>query len=293
VVRNPETETWTVLRILEWTADYFQKKGIDAPRLDAELLLAHLLHMDRVGLYLNYDRPLAADELTAYRQLIKRRGASEPVAYILGHTEFWSLPLRVTPHVLIPRGDTEILVEETLARVESRHTLLDVGTGSGAIAAAVASEYPELKITALDISEAACKVAQDNFCALDLEEQIEVVCGDLTALPPGNWDLIVSNPPYIPAADRPQLMMDVREFEPALALFVDGDGLDCYRALAAQATEALTPEGWLLVEVGIGQADEVAELFRSAGLSDVFTRPDYAGIPRVVGGCRGAENNRI
>lgn len=277
-------ESWTVLKLLRWTAEYFNGRGIDSARLDAELLLADTLGLDRVGLYLNFERPLQADELAVYREQVRRRAGREPLAYILGRTEFWSLPLRVTPAVLIPRPDTELLVEQALARVAGAARVLDVGTGSGALAIALAHERPECAVTAIDLSAAALAVAADNARANGVAERIDFAEGDLAVLPMGPFDLVVANPPYIPHGDLAALMPDVRDFEPHLALDGGADGLDAYQALAGQANRVLAAGGWLLVEVGIGQAAAVQQLFAGAGLTEIFTARDLAGIERVVGG---------
>jgi release factor glutamine methyltransferase len=277
-------ECWTVLKLLRWTADYFAGRGLDAPRLDAELLLAATLGLDRVGLYVNFERPLQAGELAAYRERVRRRAGREPLAYILGQTEFWSLPLKVTPDVLIPRPETELLVEEALPRLSGRQQVLDVGTGSGALAIALAHERQELTVTAIDISPAALAVAADNARSNGVAERIRFVQHDLGQLPPGPFDLIVANPPYIPSRELATLMPEVRDFEPQLALDGGVDGLDAYRALARQAGAILTAAGWLLVEVGSGQAAAVKELFAGAGLTESFAARDLAGIERVVGG---------
>jgi release factor glutamine methyltransferase len=277
-------EVWTVLRLLRWTADYFAGRGIDNPRLDAELLLANTLGLDRVGLYVNFERPLQGSELAAFREQVRRRAGREPLAYILGKAEFWSLPLKVTPAVLIPRPETELLVEESLARLPSGGRVLDVGTGSGALAIALAHERPEFVVTAIDVSAAALEVAGENACSNEVAERICFLQQDLAALPAGPFDLVVANPPYIPVGELASLMPDVRDFEPHLALDGGADGLDAYRALARQAGSVLAPDGWLLVEVGIGQATVVKQLFAGAGLAEIFAASDLAGIERVVGG---------
>jgi len=279
------SEIWTLLRLLRWTTDYFTEKGIDNPRLDAELLLAHILQLDRVGLYLNFERPLNADELDVIRPLVKRRGQREPLQYLIGHTEFWSLPFAVTPAVLIPRADTEILVEEALNRAEGAGTLLDVGTGSGAIAVSLASELPDWRMIGIDISVDALEVATRNADKNGVAGQVQFLRGDLAELPQQQYDLIVSNPPYIAEAEWDELMPEVRCFEPQQALLAADNGLECYRRLTAQAQSHLNPGGWLLVEIGWRQAAAVMQLFTDAGLQDVFVRDDYAGQPRVVGGC--------
>lgn len=278
-------EIWTLLKLLRWTTDYFSEKGVDNPRLDAELLLAHVLKLDRVGLYLNFERPLNALELDEIRPLVKRRGQREPLQYLLGQTEFWSRLFEVTPDVLIPRADTEILVEEALNRAEKSGLLLDVGTGSGAIAVSFAGELPDWQVAALDISEPALEVAQRNAQKNGVAQQVQFLHADLAQLPQQQYDLIVSNPPYIAQDEWDELMPEVRCYEPQKALLAEDNGLDCYRKLAAQVQSRLKPGGWLLVEIGFKQAEAVSQIFHDAGLQDVFVRNDYADQPRVVGGC--------
>lgn len=279
------SEPWTVLSVLKWTAQHLRSKGIENGRLDAERLLADLLGLDRVGLYLHFDRPLQADELAAYRERVRRRARREPLQYILGHCEFWSLRLQVSPAVLVPRPDTEVLVEEALARMGDEGNLLDVGTGSGCIALALLHERPGWHGAGLDSCDQALQVARDNAAALNLHERFAALAGDLAELPAGPFTLIVSNPPYIPSADLGNLMPEVRDYEPWLALDGGPDGLEAYRHLVRQS-DRLADGGWLLVEVGLGQAQAVRELMAGAGLTDLFVRHDYAGIPRVVGGRR-------
>lgn len=277
-------ETWTVLRLLKWTAEYFAGKGIEHGRLDAELLLADTLKLNRVGLYLNYDRPLSAEELTAFRKQVERRARREPLAYILGRCEFWSLPFVVTPAVLIPRPDTEVLVEEALKRLPLQGRVLDVGLGSGAIAVAIAHERSDARVEGLDVSPEALAVAQENAATNGVAERVAFRQGDLFTLAGGPYELIVSNPPYIAVGEMPTLMPEVRDFEPSLALVAGADGLDCYRALVPAAWSQLSPGGWLLVEVGANQAKVVSELFTASGYCECFTGRDLAGIERVVGG---------
>ena len=278
------SETWTVLKVLQWTTGYLQQAGVENGRLDGELLLAAALGLDRVGLYLNYDRPMAPAELESFREFVKRRARREPLQYILGTTEFWSLPFKVTPAVLIPRADTEILVEEALKRARGASAILDVGTGSGAIAVAMAHELPEAQVVAIDCSPQALAVARDNAVLNGVDGRISFRVGDLFVLEPGEYDLVLSNPPYIPAADIPALMPEVRDHEPRGALVGGEDGLEAYRALTRQVPALLKDKGWLLVEVGLGQAETVVSLLEVAGLINIEVRADYAGIPRVVGG---------
>ncbi|MCF6267351.1 MAG: peptide chain release factor N(5)-glutamine methyltransferase [Desulfuromusa sp.] len=277
-------EIWILLKLLRWMTNYFAEKGIDNPRLDAELLLAHVLQLDRVGLYLNYDRPLVTEELDIIRPLVKRRGQREPLQYLLGSTEFWSLEFIVTPDVLIPRADTEILVEETLGRAESEGQLLDVGTGSGAIVISLARELPNWQMVGLDISAEALAIARKNLEKHQVADQVKLLQGDLAELPVQQYDLIVSNPPYIAEKEWDELMPEVRCFEPQLALLAENNGLDCYQKLADQAISRLKSKGWLLVEVGYQQAEAVKKIFVASGLANLSVREDYSGQPRVVGG---------
>lgn len=277
-------ETWTVLRLLKWTAEYFAGKGIEHGRLDAELLLAATLKLNRVGLYLNYDRPLSAEELTAFRKQVERRARREPLAYILGRCEFWSLPFVVTPAVLVPRPDTEVLVEEALKRLPPQGRVLDVGLGSGAIAVAIAHERGDARVEGIDVSPEALAVALENAAANGVAERVAFRQGDLFSLDGGPYELIISNPPYIAAGEIPTLMPEVRDYEPSLALIAGAAGLDCYRALVPAALMQLVAGGWLLVEVGANQAPAVSALFAAAGFADIVTACDLAGIERVVGG---------
>lgn len=280
------SEIWTVLKLVRWTAEFFAGKGVDTPRLDADLLLADTLGLDRVGLYLNFERPLEAAELAAFREKVRRRAAREPLAYILGATEFWSLPFKVTQAVLIPRSDTELLVEEALRRLPGAGRVLDVGTGSGVLAIALAHERPACAVTAIDVSPGALAVAADNARGNGVAERICFLRQDLAVLPDGPFDLIVANPPYIASGELVTLMPEVHDFEPHLALDGGDDGLAAYRALARQAGTVLAAGGWLLVEVGSNQAAAVRDLFEKTGLAEIFTARDLAGIERVVGGRR-------
>ena len=277
-------ETWTLLKVLQWTADYLAQKGVETGRRDAELLLCATLDLDRVGLYLNYDRPLTPAELGAFRERVGRRARREPLQHILGRTEFWSLPFLVMPAVLIPRADTEVLVEEALKRLTGPCLILDVGTGSGAIAVALAHELPSATVWAVDASAEALAVAAENARINGVEGRVSFLQADLGALPGGPYDLVVANPPYIPAGEVCELMPEVRDFEPHLALNGGADGLDCYRRLLPAAAACLKPGGWLLLEVGCGQAPQVLELLAASGFAEIYTAHDLAGIERVVGG---------
>ena len=278
------TEKWDVLKILNWTKGYLAEKGVENPRLEAEWLLCEALSLDRVGLYLNFDKPLSDSELAAFRGMVLRRGKREPLQYILGSQEFMGLDFQVSPAVLIPRHDTEVLVTEAVKRGAAARSILDIGTGSGCVAIALAKALPEAEVCSVDISGEALAVARGN--AERNGAAVELVQGSLLEPFTGRrFDMIVSNPPYIPAAELATLQQEVRGFEPLNALDGGGDGLDFYRRITAGATEHLNEGGWLLFEVGAGQAPRVLGLLRAGGFAlESFTQTDPAGIERVVGG---------
>ena len=279
-------ETWTILKILTWTREYLASKGVENARLEAEWLLCAVTGLDRVGLYLNFEKPLNESELDAYRSLVTRRARREPLQHLLGTQEFYGLEFEVSPDVLIPRHDTEILVAEALTRVPAARSVLDIGTGSGCIAITLAGLLPDARVTASDISAAALEVARRN--AKRNGVTIEFLHGSLLEPVIGRrFDLIISNPPYIPTADIAGLEPEVRDGDPHAALDGGADGLDFYRTLIPGAAVHLYPAGWLLLEVGIGQARGVAQLFREAGgYGDSCITPDPGGIERVVGAQR-------
>ena len=342
-----EKEIWTIQRILEWTTDYFKKGGLETPKLDAELILAHVLKVPRIQLIIDAARPLTSPEIAEFKALIlRRRRSRDPMAYILGKREFWSLPFSVAPCVLIPRPDTECLVERVLEFIEAskKNTLpswlkpavgeysteaidgrrayyeaieaaeaaqttretesespapkhwniADIGTGSGAIALALASELPAQtrRIIATDISPAALVVARTNAKNLELEENVDFVCDDLLNtfvkiinLGVEKFDIIASNPPYIATSEMRDLPPEVHR-EPKLALEAGSDGLDIYRKLVPQAHEHLVEGGLFIVEIGSKQGQSVAQLFTDAGFKNVRVLNDYANLPRNVVGIR-------
>lgn len=278
-----QPEIWTTLKVLDWTKEYLAAKGIKNSRLEAEWMLCEATGLDRVGLYLSFEKPLNEDELTAYRAMVTRRARHEPLQYILGSQEFCGLEFEVTPEVLIPRYDTETLVMEAVARMPASRNILDIGVGSGCIAVALAKQLPNAMVTGTDISEPALAIARRN--ALKNGVDIEFLSGSMLGPVGGRrFDLIVSNPPYIPTADIDGLQPEVRDFEPRGALDGGPDGLDAYRMLVPVVPDYLNPGGWLLVEIGIGQAGSVMELFKANGFTELFTARDPAGIERVVGG---------
>jgi release factor glutamine methyltransferase len=281
---------WTVLGLLEWSTAHLQERGIDSPRLTAELLLGRVLTLERIGLYTNFDRPLSAAELASYKALLKRRLGREPVQYILGEGHFMGLRFAVDPSVLIPRPETEGLVERVIEigrlRPGAVGRVLDIGTGSGCIAASIARLVPSARLDAVDVSPAALACARANALSLGVQERIAFSESDILAEPyagpRGPYDLVVSNPPYVSAREFATLEPEVREFEPALATTDRGDGLTFYRAIARLAPALLAPGGRVLVEVAFDQAPEVTRLFQAAGAARITAHKDHAGIERVV-----------
>lgn len=282
-------ESWTVRRMASWMAGDFAARGIDSARLDAELLLAHALGCERLGLYLDLERPLSRDELSRVRELVRRRRAHEPVAYVVGHKEFWGRRLEVSPDVLVPRPETELLVEVALGVGTFAHAL-DLCTGSGAVAIALAAERSDAHVDATDRSAAALVVARRNLERHALVDRIALHEGDLfDALPtPRRYDLVTANPPYLAEGEWQELPPDVRDHEPRSALVAGPSGLELHARIAAGVGAWLAPAGLVLVEVGAGQAPAVAELLRATGLDRVDVHRDLRGIERVVSARRGA-----
>ncbi len=279
------SEQWTILKLLNWTQEYFGKKGLENPRLDAELLLCDILHCERVALYVNFDRPMDAEELTQYREYVTRRGQMEPLAYILGHREFMYYDFYVNKDVLIPRPETELLVEHLvdLFKDEAGLNFLDIGTGSGAIALSLLQLLPTSHAVALDISAGALAVAQRNAENMGLVDRVELVQSDVfnNLAAAKQFNFIVSNPPYIPQKEEKLLAADVLR-EPHNALFAGIDGLDIYREIIKQATGYLQDDGVLAFEIGHGQGAAVAELCREQKLNITKICYDYAGLERMV-----------
>jgi len=302
--------SWTILAALRWTADYFRAKGVPEARASAEILLAHTLGLSRLDLYLRYDQPLNPEELSRFKALMVRRREGEPVAYLTGHREFWSLDFRVTPAVLIPRPETETLVAAALEaarsvgagfkpaptpepRPETQNLKpgtpplwgAEVGVGSGAVVIALAREVPSMTWVGLERSGPALAVARDNARRHAVHHRVHFLQADLLAglKPTAAFTLLVANLPYVPRAEWERLPREIRAFEPSGALLGGEDGLDLIRPLIRQAPQYVKGGGWLLLEVGDGQAPQVAALMEATGAYDrIETSQDYSGRERVV-----------
>jgi release factor glutamine methyltransferase len=273
----------TLAEVLRRSTGYLEGKGVPSPRVDAEHLLAKALDISRIQLYVEHDRELTEQELETVRELIGRRAKREPLAYILGEWGFRRLNLRVDRRALIPRPETEIMVERCLAVLEGREApdVLDVGTGSGAIALAIADEQPGSRVTAIDASADALALARENAELTGLADRVRFLEHDLRAgLPEGPWDLVVSNPPYVEPGELSSLQPEVREWEPREALV--GEGIT--EAIAGSSRETLKAGGWLVLEVGDGTADDVCRLLARLGFTHVTPSRDLAGRDRVVEG---------
>lgn len=274
-------DTWTPLKLLAWSQEWFAKKGVDAPRLTGELLLAHALGCDRVRLYLDFDKPLGDVELSAFRALVKRRADGEPTAYLVGKRKFYGRPFRVGPAVLVPRPETELVVEAALAALPEGGSALDLCTGSGAIGVTLALEKAGARVVATDLSGGALAVARENAAALGAT--VELLEGDLFApLAEGRrFDVIVSNPPYVPTGELPGLSREVQR-EPAMALDGGADGLALLRRIVAGAARWLAPGGTLVLEMHESHAEPLPALCREAGFARVEARKDLAGLWRFT-----------
>ena len=279
---------WTIMKILNWTKQYFEAKGVENPRLDAEVLLCAVLKCQRITLYVDFERPLSEEELATYREYVRRRGNFEPLAYILGERAFMRNNFKVNKATLVPRPETELLVESLvrivpLLKREGDVKILDIGTGSGAIIVSLLDYLPNAKGVGVDISVDALIVAKENSEKIGVTGRIGFVRSDVFSKLPleKKFDIIVSNPPYIPAGDIAGLDKDVQQ-EPRGALDGGADGLDFYRRITAEAMDHMAEEGVLAFEIGIGQAAAVQQLCLDAGFVKTAVRKDYAGIERMV-----------
>lgn len=293
-------ETWTILKILNWATAYFKTHHIDQPRSDAEILLSHALGIGRVDLYVQYDRPLEPGELSTFRKLIKRRLGREPVAYIVGHKGFWTLDLAVTPDVLVPRPETELIVEAALGVIPSETLegplrVLDLGTGSGALVLALASERPGHLFFGVDSSREALGVAWKNAKKYGLEKAVAFFQGQwFDALPAEGlpFDVIVSNPPYIRRDELDGLPAEISRYEPMQALDGGPDGMDCIRLIIEKAPLYLKPQGWLFMEIGCDQGTAVQGMLEEAmAFEEIRVTKDHSGLDRVLWARAGSAQN--
>lgn len=290
------SDVWTIGRVLGWAAPFLEKHGSESARLDAQLLLGHVCGLDKVQLYVQFERPLGTGELVTFRELIKRRAAGEPVAYILGAKEFYGREFSVDSAVLVPRPETEHLVDRVIAHLKEHEIeaprIVDVGCGSGAIAVTLAAEVPDAIVVGIDISARALSVASLNAESLGVRDRVKLTRGDV--LEPmraeSSVDVVVSNPPYLDANLMATLPKTVRDFEPHLALYGGADGLDVHRRLAAGAARVLKPGGLLAVEMaGEAQSNGLRALWDELrAFGDVVMVRDYAQIPRVLWTVRGS-----
>lgn len=289
-------ETWTLKKMIEWGSAYFSKHAVESPRLNIEHLLAALLKKKRIELYVDHERQLKPDELATLKEMIQRRVKGEPLQYILGETEFYSSVIKVNPSVLIPRPETELLVERVLQEVAARFAniaplrLFDLGTGSGNIALTLAQELPQAEIYAVDISAPALAAAHENAQRLGLAERLQFLCGDwfdpLAALAHPQAHVIICNPPYVAASEFDALPREIRDHEPRAALVAGTTGLEMYEKIIPQAPRHLLPGGLLAFELGKGQAPAVQKLLQAHGFVDVSITKDYSGIERIITGIR-------
>jgi len=288
-----QSQGWTIRRLLEWTAPFFSRKAVDSPRLSAELLLAHVLKVPRIKLYTDYERVLAEPDLSDYRELVKRAAEHEPIAYLTGIAHFFNLEFEVNRDVLIPRPETETLVEHVLQFVRTqpelaRPRILDLCTGSGCVAAAVAYHLKTATVLASDNSSAAVEVAKRNMRRLNLQDRVLVVQGDLYSalekqVDVQPFDLILANPPYIRTEDIPKLDRNVRGYEPREALDGGADGLVVHRRIMAGAKERLVAGGRVYMEIAFDQEDLAKQVVTAAeGFDDVKILKDYGGRDRVM-----------
>ena len=276
-------QPWTIGTLLQWTKQYFRDKGVENPRLDADVLLSSLLGKERIYLYVHFDQPMEQEELAAFREMVRRRAARVPVAYITGNREFMGMDFQVSPAVLIPRPDTEILVEAATERLKDVQDgrILDIGTGSGAVLVGTLARLAGCSGVGVDISKQALAVAEANAARLLGSGRASFLNADLFPPEPVLFDAILSNPPYITSGEMAALAPEVLQ-EPTLALHGGEDGLDFYRRLMEGGWRYLKPAGFMAVEVGANQARTVSRMAEQAGWKTENIIPDYAGIERVV-----------
>jgi release factor glutamine methyltransferase len=284
-------QTWTIQKLLNWTTDHFTEKGIDPPRLSAELLLSHVLQMKRIELYTQFDKPVPKEHLDQLHNLVERAGRHEPIRYLIGKTEFYSLEFEVGPDCMIPRPETELLVEraiEFLRRRPGRQLICDLCTGCGCITIAIAKNFPNADIIATDICDAALGIAAKNVEKHNLHDQVKLLCGDLfdpliPQLDVAKFDLVVCNPPYVSAAEFESLEPNVKAYGPRIALYAGEDGLDVYRRIIDKIDPFLKSDAALMLEIGYAQGHPVRELLQQTECFNKITiEKDFHNNDRIV-----------
>lgn len=280
----------TILELIKLSTEYLEKKGIEQPRLNAELLLADILKCKRMNLYLSFDKPLQEDEIDKYRQYIRRRANFEPLQYIIGSVEFFGMEMLVNKSVLIPRAETEVLVEKVIefSKRFSSPKILDIGTGSGNIAVALANSIQNASVTALDVNEDTLVVARENCAKYSLEASIEFVCNDFNNLNStffNKFDIIVSNPPYVSSDDYSTLQKEILNYEPKIAVTDFGDGFTFYKSIVLKSKHLLKEsKGFLFFEMAQGQSEIISSMMGENNFTNIEIFNDLAEIPRVIKG---------
>ncbi len=284
-------KNWRLIDVLKEATAFLEAKGIENPRLNAERLMGHLLRVERIDLYLRFEQPMNRKERDAYKTLLHRRANHEPLQYILGETEFMSLPFKLTPAVLIPRPETELLVEQIVACIgdQKESRILDIGVGSGNIAVSLAKMLPEARIVGVDTSEEVLALAEENAERNGVRDRIQFILADVRQeafgrIIKGPFDLVVSNPPYVSLDDFSRLPRGIREYEPREALCDGGDGCSFYPILAQKSIGLLQTGGWLFFEIGDQQSLSVQSILKDIGYTDIRVYSDLNGIERVVCG---------
>jgi len=284
-------DTWTIQKLLAWVTEYLTAKRIEAPRLSAELLLSHVLGLKRIELYTQFDKAVAPEQRDLLRELVRRAGQNEPVAYLTGKTEFYSLDLEITRDCMIPRPETELLVQRAVEFLRMRdgvQFVCDLCTGSGCIAVAIAKNFSAARIIATDISDTALAIASRNVEKHQLTDRVTLLCGDLfepllRPLDVAGFDLIVCNPPYVSTAEYDNLDKNVKDYEPRLALHAGTDGLDVYRRIVEKIDQFLKPGAGLMLEIGYAQGPAVKGLLDETGaFADIKVEKDYHDNDRIV-----------
>jgi len=284
-------QNWTIQKLLNWTTAHFTEKGLDSPRLSAELLLSHVVGLKRIELYTQFDKPVTKEQLDSLHDLVKRASQNEPIAHLIGKTEFYSLELDITPDCLIPRPETELLAERAIEFLRTRpgqQFVCDLCTGSGCIAVAIAKNFANADIIATDICDAALNIATKNVEKHQLKERITLLCGDLfdpiiPQLDVGKFDLIVCNPPYVSVLEFEKLDKNVKDYEPKSALLAGADGLDIYCRIVEKVDQFLKPDAALMLEIGYSQGPAVRELLEQAGcFTKIKIEKDFHDNDRIA-----------